>query len=381
MRLNILLDAPTCYGGIQQFSRNLAAMLKNDFEVRLLAYSGALPALKECPHEIVRLCRAEERRGLSRFLRGGAEVYLRPGIRKLAAHILDIPGIRKRIREELPGDEILLINSIHSMHLFVPLEVLLRNRVVFVQHNSPEQLRTWRYDFGGWLRPQKIALFNRVADAMVMLSPQEQPYFERYLNLSGKLIRVIRHETTLPPESGLPYPKTKTVMFLGRLTRQKRVDRILEVARQAPDFHFNIYGDGPEEKLLHQMARNLKNVTFHGYVRDLWRPMSENALAVFTSDFEGYPISGIECVAWGKPLIGLNRFPAAVDLVRDGETGFLLDSFDPQRFAEALRKLHQNLDSYRQNSLQLRCQYDPKKIQTEWKTFLHDLLQRELRKK
>lgn len=377
MRLNILLDAPTCYGGIQQFSRNLAEMLSHDYDVRLLAYSGALPALKECPHAIVRLCRAEDRKGLRRWLRGGPDVYLKPGIRKLAAHVLDIPEIRHRMLEELPGGDILLINSIHSMHLFVPPEVLQRNRVIFVQHNSPEQIRTWRYDFGGWLRPRKVALFNRFVDAMVMLSPCEQIHFERYLNLKGKLIRVIRHETELPPEPELPNPTARNVMFLGRLTHQKRVDRILEVARKAPDFHFNLYGDGPEEIQLRRMARDLDNVTFHGYVRDLRIPMRENAIAVFTSDFEGYPISGIECVAYGKPLLGLNRFPAAVDLVRNGETGLLFESFDPQLFAEGLRKLHQNLAFYRRNTLNLRHQYDPGKIQAEWKSFLHELLQQE----
>ncbi len=378
MKLFILVDDPTAYGGIQQFSRNLAAMLQEQLQVVLLVYSGALAQRKSCSGEIVRLNESERRTGWSRRWRGGPETYLQTGWRRVAALLLDIPDIRRSLLRQMTGGDILLINSVHSASCFVPEQVLRNNRVIFVQHTAPEQMRLWRYDFGGWSRRSKVAMFNRYADALVMLSPCEKEHFERYLKLEGKLTPFIRHETPLPPEEEAPAVKTKTVMFLGRLTAAKRVDRILEVARAAGDFQFNLYGDGPEEAKLKLAARDLANVRFHGYAANPRQALDHNAIAIFTSDFEGYPISGIECVAHGKPLLGLNRFPAARDLVEHGRNGLLLDEFQPEEFAAALRRLHADYDFFRDHALRLRAKYDPETVSRQWRDFIAQIMTREI---
>ncbi len=382
MKLAILVDDPTCYGGIQQFSRDLAGMLGGDgLTVELLAYSGALSGLKPCDARIVRLNETEKRRGAVRLLRGGPQRYLACGPLRLGALLLDIPRIRRRIREVLPGGDVLLINSFHSAHLFVPREVLRNNRVIFVQHTSPSQLYQWRYDFGGWLRRWKIELFNRYVDALVTLSPLEEAGLARYLRLDGKLVRVIRHQTNLPETTALASGDPREVLFLGRLTASKRVDRILQVAAAAPQFHFHLCGDGPEEGKWKRAAAGLKNVHFHGYVKEPSTWLRRAGIVIFTSDFEGYPIAGIEATAYGKPIVALHTFPAAADLVVNGKNGRLLEDFTPEGVAAALEEVARNYPACCAGALAERDKFSGTVIHKAWRELLRDLKEREMRRK
>ncbi len=382
MKLAILVDDPTCYGGIQQFSRDLAGMLGQDgISVELLAYSGALSGLKPCSARIVRLNEAEKRHGAVRLLRGGPRRYLSCGPLRLGALLGDIPQIRRKISEVLPGGDVLLINSFHSAHLFMPHEVLRNNRVIFVQHNSPEQLYHWRYDFGGWLRRQKIELFNRYVDALVTLSPREEMGLARYLRLDGKLVRVIRHQTNLPEITTLESGNPRDVLFLGRLTAQKRVDRILQVAAAAPQFHFHLCGDGPEEARLKRAAAGLTNVSFHGYVQEPAAWLRRAGIVIFTSDFEGYPIAGIEATAYGKPIVALHTFPAAADLVVDGKNGYLLEDFSPEGFAAALEEVVRNYPACCAGALAERDKFSGTVIHDAWRDLLRDLTEKEMGRK
>lgn len=367
----ILVDDPTCYGGIQQFSRDLAAVLGKYIRVVLLAYSGTLSELKPCGAEVIRLNHAERRPWWTRWLLGGAEVYLHPGWRRNLALLADSLQIRRRLAETMKDGGILLINAFHAAHLFVPRCVMKRNTVCFVQHSSPAQIYKWRYDFGGFFRRTKLRMFNEYVDAMVMLSPFERPEFAKYLDLSGKLVKVIRHRTELPEI--VKAPPTRTVMFIGRLSKEKRVDRLLEVAKAAPDFEFNIYGDGPDEALLKKAAEGLANVCFHGYLNDISMAMAKNSIAMIVSEAEGYPIAGIECVAHGKPLLVLNSFPAARDLVADGENGILLNEFSASAFAEALRAIYADYGHFRENALAARNKYDSAVFEHEWKSLIESL--------
>ncbi len=380
MKLAILLDDPTCYGGMQQFSRDLAEMLgeRDRMQVELLAYSGALSGLKACGARIVRLNEAEKRRGIVRLLRGGPRRYLSCGPLRLASLVLDIPQIRRRMREILPGGDVLLINSFHSAHLFVPRDVLKKNQVIFVQHSSPGQLYRWRYDFGGWLRRQKIELFKRYVDALVTLSPHEEAGLARYLSLDGKLVRVIRHQTRLPETETLESGDPREVLFLGRLSAEKRVDRILQLAAAAPQFHFHLCGDGPEEARLKRAAAGLTNVSFHGYVKDPSAWLRRAGIVIFTSDSEGYPIAGIEATAYGKPILALHSFPAAADLVVNGKNGCLLEDFTPEGFAAALEEIARNYSAYCAGALAEREKFSQTAFHEAWRTLLRDLSGKEM---
>jgi len=101
----------------------------------------------------------------------------------------------------------------------------------------------------------------RMADEIIVISEAMADYFEKEL---GK-----RPKVALDPVDPKDFPAGSSsdfinVMFHGVLTKNKKVDLLLEAARRLPDLDFTILGDGPEYRKLRKNAP--KNVFFYGWV-------------------------------------------------------------------------------------------------------------------
>jgi glycosyltransferase involved in cell wall biosynthesis len=117
------------------------------------------------------------------------------------------------------------------------------------------------------------------------------------------------------------------VAFVGRLTRVKRPDRLMEVARElrrlVPGVRFVICGDGDAAGKVAEASREFGNA-----MRTLgWRPDVETVyaaadLALLTSDNEGMPVSLIEAGLAGVPVVA-TRVGSVAEVVHDGVTGLL----------------------------------------------------------
>ncbi|MDX6683009.1 MAG: hypothetical protein QOG94_3048 [Solirubrobacteraceae bacterium] len=136
-------------------------------------------------------------------------------------------------------------------------------------------------------------------------------------------------------------PDARLVTLVARLVPIKRVDRFLriasEIARRA-DVHFAIVGDGELRAALEAtpIAPELADrLVWAGFRRDMPDVCFASDVVVLTSDNEGTPVSLIEAQAAGVPVVS-TRVGGAASVVRDGETGRLVDVDDEQAFAEAV---------------------------------------------
>lgn len=103
--------------------------------------------------------------------------------------------------------------------------------------------------------------------------------------------------------------------IVGRLEPVKRVDIFIHTAkkllcsekRQMLKFH--IIGDGKLKKDLMAMATQLgvdKEVVFHGHRNDSTAAIAALDIVVMCSDHEGTPMTALEALALGKPLVAHN---------------------------------------------------------------------------
>ena len=90
----------------------------------------------------------------------------------------------------------------------------------------------------------------------------------------------------------------------------------------------------------------------------------------FTSDYEGYSISGIEACVYGRPVIVLNTYPAAKDLVEDRVNGRVLDDFSPEALATAILEVMSLPEQYRCGALKHREQYNQAIICDKWRKLI-----------
>lgn len=135
------------------------------------------------------------------------------------------------------------------------------------------------------------------------------------------------------------------VASVGRLSPEKGhhyLLRALAAARSAiPSIACLIAGDGP---LRHEIATQVRTLGLEGVCRFLGEvPAVETVLAaadvaVLPSVFEGMPNIVLEAMAMGCPVIA-TAVGGSTELVRHGETGFLVPQADAAALADALLEL------------------------------------------
>ena len=110
---------------------------------------------------------------------------------------------------------------------------------------------------------------------------------------------------------GTPIPKSfleppaplggelRSVAYVGRLAPEKDVGAVLDAARELPDITFRIAGDGPLRTGVEQLAAELDNVEYLGWleredVRDL---LDDSDLLVLPSRLETFGTAALEAMA------------------------------------------------------------------------------------
>ena len=133
--------------------------------------------------------------------------------------------------------------------------------------------------------------------------------------------------------------------FIGRLTKIKRPDRMLEVARELKsrntNIHFIVAGGGELLAECENIATKEKlPVTFLGWQEDIEEVLAISDLILLTSDNEGTPIALIQAGMAGIASISTNVGSIA-EVVVNNQTGLITD-FSVVNIADALEKLVSN---------------------------------------
>jgi phosphatidyl-myo-inositol dimannoside synthase len=145
----------------------------------------------------------------------------------------------------------------------------------------------------------------------------------------------------------------RLVVGVGRLVPRKGFDQTIrgwqDVVAQHPTAHLMIIGDGPQRAELQQLV---ESAGLQNHVK-LTGPLSDaDLLAAYHSadlfimpnrtmpdgDTEGFGLVFLEANACGRAVIG-GRAGGAVEAVRDGETGLLVDGNSVQEIAIAICSL------------------------------------------
>jgi glycosyltransferase involved in cell wall biosynthesis len=135
------------------------------------------------------------------------------------------------------------------------------------------------------------------------------------------------------------------VGWVGRMTAVKRGDDVLEGFKElrlrGVDATLFLVGDGPDRPQLEQRAHELgimRDTLFLGYQEDVASLYAAFDALVLPSSNEGTPVSVIEALAAGRPVVA-TRVGGVPDVVRDGQDGFLVEPGDTEGLADRLSRL------------------------------------------
>ena len=135
------------------------------------------------------------------------------------------------------------------------------------------------------------------------------------------------------------------VGWIGRMTGVKRTDDIVLAMKRLLDRGVDaclcLVGDGPDREATEQLAHDLGIVDrclFLGYQDDVAPFYAAFDALVLPSANEGTPVSAIEALAGGRPVVA-TRVGGVPDVVRDGVDGFLVEPGDVDALADRLGQL------------------------------------------
>ena len=215
--------------------------------------------------------------------------------------------------------------------------------VVHQCHTYPPTMFKWRH-------PVRNAAI-REAVALVEAVQVLQPSFIDPLRESARIRAsktVVAIGNALPgripaaPEGGAE----NLILYPAAFSKSKRIDLLVRAfaiaAKDRLGWRLAVCGDGKKKvrARIEAFAEKLApgKTEFPGYVKNLSEYISRAAFIAFPSASEGLPMTLVEGMAAGKPVVGCRGVPGVDGLVRDGLNG-ILSQANPHAFADALGRM------------------------------------------
>lgn len=212
--------------------------------------------------------------------------------------------------------------------------------VVIAEHSDPRQQHlgfVWEH-----LRQQA---YPRCAAAVVLTNSVAQ-HLRRLIPTSP--IHVIPNAVPPIDFEGIQVesPREKTVLAMGRLSREKGFDLLIRafgiLAHDFPDWHLDILGEGNMRGELEQMvdqARLVNRVRLVGWVDQPAKRLTQAGFFVLSSRYEGFPVSLLEAMACGLPVVSFDCESGPREIVRHDIDGLLVAPGNVDALAGAMQKL------------------------------------------
>jgi glycosyltransferase involved in cell wall biosynthesis len=143
-----------------------------------------------------------------------------------------------------------------------------------------------------------------------------------------------------------------TFIYFGRLETEKGLLTLIEAVRILPrtrsveNMKLKIIGEGSIKPELEEIIKKegLNQVTFSGFLKgkELYREVMRCMAVVLPSEwYENYPVSVMETLAIGKPVIGA-RIGGIPEMVKDNETGLTFEPGNPADLSEKILYMMDN---------------------------------------
>lgn len=187
---------------------------------------------------------------------------------------------------------------------------------------------------------RRRGLFDQVKKWIAISEAQKRIHVA--IGLPEEKIEVVHHFLDHDLENvPTPIPKDGYALFIGRLSPEKGLDRLLEAWAALPKNHkLVIAGDGPDLNRLQELAEThqLGNVTFAGFVpKDKQGELWDGAAFLVVPSVWQEPFGMVVLEAWarGRSVVA-HSVGAMPELIEEGYNGMLADQDIEGALSEAI---------------------------------------------
>lgn len=207
------------------------------------------------------------------------------------------------------------------------------------------------------------ALFDKIlyrhTDRVILVSQASQKLFLSKIKSDSFKCRVIYNGVDTEKFNGYINPvearmrlglsqEDYAIASIGRLVTEKGHEYLFEAIKlmilKYPSLKVLVAGDGPEKQRLIHKVKHLgvqKNIIFLGARNDIAEILSASDLFVLSSTKEAFPISILEAMAVGRPVVATD-VGGVSELISNEKTGFVVPPRNSQALADAIAKLVNN---------------------------------------
>ena len=151
------------------------------------------------------------------------------------------------------------------------------------------------------------------------------------------------------------------IISICRLVDQKNIFEIFEIAKLLKNFRFNIIGNGylASKAKLFLEKESINNVVLLGEKDNIYDFLYEADLFLSTSLYEGLPLSLLEAMSIGLPVVASNVVGNR-DVVRSNKTGFLYQLGKYNTAAKYIKRIINSdklIKEFSENSFQRQRKY------------------------
>lgn len=173
-------------------------------------------------------------------------------------------------------------------------------------------------------------------------------------------------------------PLGEYVAFCGRLSREKGIDLILEVARRHPEIPFRLAGECRESALIENLPKNVELVGYKtgNELTEFYRKARFMVMA--SRWYEGFPMSILESAQHYKAVIGPDH-GGFTEIIGAGDDaiGLLFEPGNAEALDAAVSKLWSNPDECTALGIKanekLKAKYSTQVIAMQWQALLNSM--------
>lgn len=283
---------------------------------------------------------------------------------KIALRLSNWLGIdylfKRTLRKKIKSDYDVEISFLEGMPLKLHAMLSSESKKYTWVHCDLEKVP---YEANQFRKGEEIVAYNTM-DAVICVSDNARQAFKRRFMECIKPIYVIHnpidYNKIIKLSNEYNVVKNKfTIITVGRLTRSKRIDRLLRLCRRFKneniDVKFQIVGDGElKSELLRQRKRfGLENESeFLGFKKNPFPYVKAADLMVSCSDYEGFSLVICEAMSLGVPVVA-TKTAGPSEILGDNEFGVLCEH-DDNSIYEAIVSMVKNKDKlahYKQQAL------------------------------
>ena len=210
------------------------------------------------------------------------------------------------------------------------------------------------------------------ADRSKQLYLEQQPKMKQEVDSKSITIHSSFDNKLISDKKSItPLKNRYHLVTVGRLSRVKRIDFIIDVLAKLIseniDIDLIICGDGEERNSLEEKAKDLKlsdRVVFLGLTNrvQIATILSDSEVFVFASENEAMSLVVLESLYMGIPVVSTNVGDIPY-VVKDGETGFIINGYKVDIFAEKIKEiLERGKNFYSNKCKEIAFNYTPDKM-------------------